>query len=217
MYTGRVSEHPQNQQRRLWFHFLDVVLNIVIIVAIVAGIRTFLVSPFQVEGSSMVSTLEDNEYIIINKLAYYIGKPDRGEMVVFHPPGEIRKYYVKRVIGLPGDRIILRGGYVHLQKAREEKEHRLDESLYLDKHSVGQTFRHPPGGGDFSEEVYTVPENHYFLLGDNRQGSLDSRSFFAKDGTHVPYVSAEAIRGRVWFVALPITKIHAFGPLEYGL
>ena len=67
---------PSTQKRNgLLFHFLDVVLNIVIIVAIVAGIRTFLVSPFQVEGNSMVSTLEDNEYIIINKLAYHIGLP----------------------------------------------------------------------------------------------------------------------------------------------
>lgn len=165
----------------------------------------------------MASTLEDNEYIIINKLAYYVGKPDRGEIVVFHPPGEARKYYVKRVVGLPGDRVILRGGYVHLQKVGEEKEHRLDESLYLNEHNIAQTFRHPPGGGDFSEEVFVVPEGHYFLLGDNRQGSLDSRSFFAKDGTHMPFVSEEAIRGRVWFVALPITKIHAFGPLDYPL
>lgn len=212
-----MSEISPHRQRQLWFHFLDVVLNIVIIVAIVAGIRTFLVSPFQVEGSSMASTLEDNEYIIINKLAYYIGKPDRGNIVVFHPPGDARKYYVKRVIGLPGDRVILRGGYVHLQKAGEEAERRLDEVSYLDERNAGQTYRHPPGGGDFSEEVYVVPEGHYFLLGDNRQGSLDSRSFLAKDGTHTPYVSEEAIRGRVWFVALPITKIHAFGPLEYGL
>lgn len=212
-----MSDSSQNQQRQLWFHFLDVVLNIVIIVAIVAGIRTFLVSPFQVEGSSMASTLEDDEYIIINKLAYYIGKPNRGDIVVFHPPGETRKYYVKRVIGLPGDRVILRGGYVHLQKVDEEKEHRLNESLYLDERNNGQTFRHPPGGGDFSEKVYAVPEEHYFLLGDNRQGSLDSRSFFAKDGTSVPYVSAKAISGRVWFIALPITKIHAFSPPDYAL
>lgn len=212
-----MSDTPQRTQRQLWFHFLDVVLNIVIIMAIVAGIRTFLVSPFQVEGSSMASTLEDDEYIIIHKLAYHIGKPNRGDIVVFHPPGESWKYYVKRVIGLPGDRVILRGGYVHLQKPREEKEQRLDESRYLDARNLGQTFRHPPGGGDFSEEIFTVPDGHYFLLGDNRQGSLDSRSFFAKDGAHVPYVDEEAIKGRVWFVALPITKIHAFSPQDYAL
>src|SRR3990167_9301171 len=108
-----MSDTPENSQRALWFHFLDVVLNIVIIVAIVAGIRTFLVSPFQVEGNSMVSTLEDNEYIIINKLAYHIGLPQRGDIVVFHPPNDPKKYYVKRVIGIPGDRVVLRGGFVH--------------------------------------------------------------------------------------------------------
>lgn len=204
-------------QRRVWFHFLDVALNIIIIVAIVAAIRTFLVSPFQVEGNSMVATLEDNEYIIINKLAYYLGDPQRGDIVVFHPPGDPRKYYVKRVIGLPGDRVILRGGFVYLQEAGVEKEVRIDESPYLDEKSDGNTFRHPPGGGDFSEEVFAMPSGHYFLLGDNRQGSLDSRSFMAKDGVPTPYVPDGAIKGKVWFVALPITKIHAFAPPEYGL
>ncbi|MEK7218491.1 MAG: signal peptidase I, partial [Patescibacteria group bacterium] len=71
-----------------WFHFLDVFLNIVVIVAIVGGIRTFLVSPFQVEGNSMVETLEDKEYIIINKLTYILGNPHRGDVVVFRPPND---------------------------------------------------------------------------------------------------------------------------------
>ncbi|MCK5020481.1 MAG: S26 family signal peptidase, partial [Candidatus Peribacteraceae bacterium] len=59
------------------YHTADVVLNVIIIIAIVAAIRTFLVSPFQVEGSSMINTLEDNQYIVINKLAYHIGSPER--------------------------------------------------------------------------------------------------------------------------------------------
>jgi signal peptidase I len=65
------------QKHGFWFHFLDVLFNIVVIVAIVGGIRTFLISPFQVEGSSMIDTLQDKEYIIINKLTYFIGKPHR--------------------------------------------------------------------------------------------------------------------------------------------
>src|SRR3989338_1948495 len=109
--------HPYNapvfyQKKRsgFWFHFLDVLFNIVIIISIVAGIRTFLISPFQVEGSSMTNTLEDDEYIIINKLAFYLGYPKRGDIVVFRPPNEKKRYYVKRIIGLSGDRIAIRGG-----------------------------------------------------------------------------------------------------------
>ncbi len=204
------------KQHGLLFHIMDVVFNIVVIVAIVGGIRTFLVSPFQVEGSSMTDTLEDNEYIIINKLAYYIGEPQRGDIVVFRPPNEQRKYYVKRVIGLPGDEVIIRGGNVYLKTAGSDSEVKIEES-YLNDRNLGRTFRHPPGSGDITEERYTVPADEYFMLGDNRQGSLDSRSFQLTDGSYKPFVSKKSISGKVWFVALPVSKIHAFEPPEYNL
>jgi signal peptidase I len=204
------------KQHGILFHILDVVFNIVVIVAIVGGIRTFLVSPFQVEGSSMTDTLEDNEYIIINKLAYYIGEPQRGDIVVFRPPNEQRKYYVKRVIGLPGDEVIIRSGNVYLKAAGSDSEVKIEES-YLNDRNMGRTFRHPPGSGDITEERYTVPENEYFMLGDNRQGSLDSRSFQLPDGSYQPFVPQKSISGKVWFVALPVTKIHAFEAPDYNL
>jgi signal peptidase I len=211
-----MAEKRPKRAHGMWFHILDVVFNIVVIVAIVAGIRTFLVSPFQVEGSSMTNTLEDNEYIIINKLSYYIGEPQRGEIVVFRPPNEMNKYYVKRVIGLPGDEVIVRGGSVYLKKAGGNEEVLLEEP-YLDERNQGKTYRHPPGSGDGSEERFMVPEDQYFLLGDNRQGSLDSRSFTLSDGAAAPFVPEDSIKGRVWFVALPITKIHAFEAPDYKL
>lgn len=207
----------QKKRSGFWFHFFDVLFNIVIIIAIVAGIRTFLISPFQVEGNSMTSTLEDNEYIIINKLAFFLGKPKRGDIVVFRPPNEKKRYYVKRVIGLPGDRVMIRGGYVYLKPSGEEDEVRLDEEGYLDDRNNGKTFRHPPGQGDDTEVKYSVPQGRYFLLGDNRQGSLDSRSFVDHQSTPMPFVPLNNIKGRVWFVALPISKIHALEPPEYGL
>ena len=206
----------QAKQHGVWFHILDVDFNIVVIVAIVAGIRTFLVSPFQVEGSSMVNTLENNEYIIINKLVYFIGTPQRGEIVVFRPPNDPKKYYVKRVIGLPGDEVMIRGGNVYIKAAGKDKEERLDEP-YLNASNQGKTYRHPPGSGDPREIDYIVPPDHYFVMGDNRQGSLDSRSFMLSDGEASPYVQRTSIKGRVWFVALPITKIHAFEAPNYHL
>ena len=203
------------KQRGLWFHLLDVILNIVIIVAIVVGIRTFLVSPFEVDGNSMVPTLEDKEYIVINKLQYYLGTPQRGDIVVFRPPAEENKYYVKRVIGVPGDIVILRGGNVYLKEGGTGKERALEEA-YLDSRNRGQTFKHPPGSGNTGEASYSVPAGEYFLLGDNRQGSLDSRSFTGPDGDPDPFVPADDISGRVWFVALPLTKIHALETPSYG-
>ena len=195
-----------------WYNVFDVLLNVIIIVAVVAVIRTFVVSPFEVEGNSMIPTLEDNEYIIINKIGYIVGEPKRGDVVVFRPPDDARKYYVKRIIGLPGDEVVIRGGKVFLMKDGKEVE--LEEN-YLDERNRNHTFRAPVGTGDKTEERYTVPADHYFLLGDNRQGSLDSRSFHTPDGEVQPYVLSDKIAGRVWLVALPITKSHALELPKY--
>lgn len=207
---------PMSEKKHsLWFHLLDVGLNIVIILGIVGVIRTFLVSPFQVEGNSMLPTLEHRQYIVINKLTYYLGDPKRGDVVVFRPPTETGKHYVKRVIGLPGDTIVIRGGYVYVQPPGST-EQQLEE-IYLDERNQGHTYRHPPSSGDKREISYVVPEDSYFLLGDNRQGSLDSRSFAEDNADVTAFVPDANIKGRVWFIALPVTKIHALEPPDYGL
>lgn len=205
-------------RRSILFHVFDVALNIVIIVAIVGIIRTFIVSPFQIEGSSMVQTLEDKEYIVINKFRYLLNTPSRGDIVVFHPPTDPKKYYVKRVIGLPGDTVVIRDGRVFIRSSNGETE--LDEP-YLSDSSRGSTYRFNSQGGvaasDSSEEDFLVPEGEYFLLGDNRKGSLDSRTFPYLGNHQSAFVSRSNIKGSVWFVALPITKIHAFETPKYSL
>ncbi|MBI3618942.1 signal peptidase I [Candidatus Peregrinibacteria bacterium] len=204
-----------SKERGLWFHILDVLFNIIVIVAVVALIRTFLVAPFEVEGSSMDDTLRDREYIIINKLAYYIGYPQRGDVVVFNPPGtDHGKYYVKRVIGEPGDEVIIQDGYVYLRKNRESEVRKLEED-YLSDRNRGKTFRHPPSSGDRTKVVYDVPQGFNFVLGDNRMGSSDSRGFMV-DGKPEPFVPRNDIKGKVWFVALPVTKIHMLVQPQYG-
>ncbi len=204
-----------NIRRSLWFHLFDVTLNIVIIVAIVAIIRTFIVSPFQIEGNSMTSTLENKEYIVINKFRYLFSIPQRGDIVVFRPPAEMSKYYVKRVIGIPGDTIVLRDGFVFLRDPNKG-DIKLEEG-YLGEISAGKTYRYPVNSGDTSEDVFTVPTEQYLLLGDNRQGSLDSRSFAHLGNNQSAYIPQANIKGSVWFVALPINKVHAFETPNYHL
>lgn len=158
----------------------------------------------------MMDTLENKQYIVINKLAFYIGKPERGNVVVFRPPNNRSKHYVKRIIGIPGDQISIRNGFVFLKQKGSDKEIQISES-YLNDRNSGHTYQNPPSTGNKVEVRYTVPSGNYFLLGDNRQGSLDSRSF------DPPYVPEDDIKGKVWFVALPISKIHALEMPDYEL
>ena len=202
-------------RRSLWFHLFDVTLNIIIIVAIVAIIRTFIVSPFQIEGNSMIDTLEHKEYIVINKFRYIFGAPNRGDIVVFRPPTDMSKYYVKRVIGMPGETVVVKNGFVYIRSATKGDQ-KLDEP-YLSSINAGKTYRYPVNSGDTSEEVFNVLPGQYFVLGDNRQGSLDSRSFSHVGAHQTAFVPQPNIKGSVWFVALPITKIHAFEPQKYNL
>ena len=204
------------KQHGLWFHLFDVLLNIVIIVGVVAVIRTFLVSPFQVEGNSMLSTLEHKQYIIINKLTYHTGSPIRGDVVVFRPPNDPKRPYVKRIIGIPGDRIVIEDGYVYVQPEGSDKLTAIDET-YLNSKNAGRTFQAPPSSGNRSHIAYKVPEGRYFLLGDNRQGSLDSRSFRDESGDPIPYVEEDSILGKVWVIVLPFSKMHALAAPAYDL
>jgi len=209
----KLVSRKNSEARGFLYNVFDVLLNVVIIVAVVAVIRTFVVSPFEVEGNSMVPTLENNQYIIINKFGYLMGSPGRGDVVVFRPPTDMHKYYVKRIIGLPGDTISIRDGEVSI--VEDSNYTKLNED-YLDDRNSGRTFKSPVGTGDKSEELFTVPEDNFFVLGDNRQGSLDSRSFRNAQGESTPYVHKDNIAGRVWFVALPITKSHALEIPDYG-
>lgn len=201
--------------RRVLDHVLDVLFNVVVIVAVVAIVRSFLVSPFQVEGNSMVDTLAHNQYIIIDKFTYLFRRePQRGDVVVFHPPGDPKRYYVKRIIGLPAEEVKIRDGQVYVSSPEAGKQVLLKED-YLNARNQGHTFRAPVGGGDRADARYEVPAVHYFLMGDNRQGSLDSRSFRDEEGNFSPFIPQENIAGRVWFVALPVTKIHALEAPAY--
>lgn len=194
---------------------LDVVLNSVVIIVLVVLIRSFIFSPFQVHGPSMCDSFNNfdgtclrgnGEYIMIYKFGYLnifgwqVGLPEQGDVIVFEEPSG-NDYYIKRVIGLPGDTIELKDGYVYVNGDK------LDESNYLNLSNLGHT---DPAVPDF--KVFEVPEGNYFVLGDNRKASSDSRRCFnafgcMEDGA-TPYITLDEIQGKAWFVMWPFNRIR---------
>lgn len=157
-------------------------LSLSVIIAIAAIL--FLYQPVKVEGTSMMPTLVDQERIFINKFIYRLGlgEIERGDMIVFWFPGEPSKSYIKRVIGLPGDTIRLVRGQVMVN------------GQMLEESYVPEDYRDQVSMSDL-----TVPANEYFVLGDHRASSNDSRSW----GT----VPRRYVYGKAVFVYWPIEKL----------
>ena len=166
----------------LWETFKIVVLALIIVVPI----RYFLFQPFIVRGDSMIPNFENSDYLLIDELSFRIRPPQRGETVVFMPPNHNSFPYIKRIIGLPGETIKIAESKVIIIKNGENLI--LDESEYL-----------PETSKTTGQVEVVLKENEYFVLGDNREFSSDSRIFGI-----VPFAN---ITGRVFFRAWPLNRI----------
>jgi signal peptidase I len=127
---------------------------------------------FRIEGFSMLPTLEEGEYIIINKLSYYLEEPERGDIIVLHFPNDRSRDFIKRIIGLPGDHVEIANGVVKVN------------GLELNEPYINAQ---PSYTGS-----WTVPDEHYFVLGDNRNNSSDSHNW--------SYLPREDIVGKAWVI-----------------
>lgn len=170
------------------FAFLwEAIKIIVIALLIVVPIRYFLFQPFIVRGDSMIPNFENNDYLLIDELSFRLRDPQRGEAIVFRPPNNNSSLYIKRVIGLPYETVKVSNGNILIIQNRESFV--LDESNYLPK--ITKTT------GNI--EVF-LGEDEYFVLGDNRDFSSDSRIF--------GIVSGKSIVGRAFFRAFPLDRIE---------
>ena len=130
---------------------------------IVVPIRTFVAQPFIVSGNSMVPTFHDQEYLIVDELSYHVRDPHRGEVVVFKYPKDTSKYFIKRVVGLPGETLKLRGNEITIVNSEHPEGFILDQS-YIENKS------------NDSFEI-TLKDTQYYVMGDNRIASSDSRAW----------------------------------------
>ncbi len=176
---------------------------IVVLVAVVVAVllRTFVVQTFFIPSGSMEPTLQIGDRILVNKLSYHLHGVGRGDIVVFSRPpaencgGPEVNDLVKRVIGLPGETISVSGGHVYVNG------HRLDET-WLPSSEQGVTKPGPSGTAYSLDQAYRVPANDYFVMGDNRTDSCDSR-FWGP-------ISKSLIVGKVEMRVWPVSSIGFF-------
>lgn len=158
---------------------------IVISVLVALVIRTFIFNSTKVIGSSMYPTLEENDRLFSNKIVYIVGEPERGDIVIVKAPDAPKKDYIKRVVGVEGDKIEIIDGLVYLND-KELKEDYIEVGSFTETHT---------------DSSWEVPKDHVFVLGDNRApgASKDSRSF--------GIINKESIKGKASVRYYPMDKI----------
>jgi signal peptidase I len=213
---------PANPRRR--DSWREIATTILYALLIAGGIRTAAAQPFNIPSGSMESTLLVGDYLFVSKPAYGYSRyslpwgyalplpqgrvlgaePERGDVVVFKTPADNKTDYIKRVIGLPGDRIQMRDGVLHING---EPVPKIQIEPFMGEFGEVAQYRETlPNGVSYnvldreaygfydSTEVFVVPEGHYFMMGDNRDNSLDSRAPVAAGG--VGFVPFENLVGK---------------------
>lgn len=175
--------------------FLEIAKIVVVALAIVLPIRFFLFQPFFVKGESMEPNFENGDYLIIDEISYRFREPKRGEVIVFKYPQNESQLFIKRIIGLPEEKIEISDNVIKVTK-KDGQLLDLKESSYLP--SSIQT------SGNIS---ITLNSTSYFVLGDNRQFSFDSRRFGVVDKNE--------IIGRVFLRAWPFSSLGLFRVPSY--
>lgn len=170
---------------------------VIISLIVIIGIRTYVMQPFFVSGSSMEPNFHDGDYLIVDELSYEIGQPQRGDVIIFKYPKNPKDYFIKRIIALPGEKIEIANNTIKIYNAEHPDGFTLDEDIYLPPENVTM--------GNYTAEL---KNDEYYVLGDNRPASADSR-FWGILEKH--YIVGKALV-RAW----PYTKISVFEGVQYG-
>ena len=180
--------------RGIGYVIWDVLKIFIISFAIILPIRYYVAQPFIVSGESMQPNFQNAQYLIIDELG--ARSQQRGDVIVFHYPRDTKQYFIKRVIGLPGERVSINSGKITIYNAQNPSGTVLDESAYL------------PAGTQTQVDVdETLASDEYFVLGDNRAASFDSR-FWGP-------VPTSDIVGRVVLRAFPFQTFTGFSHVTY--
>jgi signal peptidase I len=190
--TSQPVQHKSFFQTTFW-KIIENILYIIGAVILAGIIQAFIIRPFIVSGTSMDPVIQNGQYLIIDEVTYHFHGPQRGDVIVFKAPPEPTKYYIKRVIGLPGDTVKIVDGKVTIIDTAHPEGFTLAEP-YLTHLST-------------DSGTYVVPAGEYFVMGDNRSGSYDSRAWgFLPDAN---------IRGRALVRLLPLNTVSVLPGKEH--
>ncbi|HSX58173.1 MAG TPA: signal peptidase I [Candidatus Saccharimonadales bacterium] len=180
------------EKSSLWSTVVDVIETVVVAAAIFVVVYLFLLQPHQVRGASMKPNFQDGQYILTDKISYRFAQPKRGEVIIFKAPTDMDVDFIKRIIGLPGERVKISDGKVTIYNDQNKNGFVLNEPY--------QTLGPTSGGKEAPQNTeVTIPKDQYFVLGDNRLESFDSRSW----GT----LPKKNIIGKAWLRYWPLSQI----------
>ena len=175
-----------------WQAFWEIVRFAVIALAIVIPVRVFIAQPFIVSGSSMFPTFEDGQYLVVDEISYRLENPKRDEVIIFRYPGDPSKFFIKRIIGLPNETVDIKGSTVTIKNKNNKEGLKLDQP-YVKNQAENNTH-------------FELKDEEYFVMGDNRIASSDSRYWGA--------VPRKNIIGKAFLRLLPVSKINIW-PGDY--
>ena len=182
--------------KKLGAFFLDILEVVVFAIAIFLFIYLLVLQPHKIKGQSMDPNYPDGEFLLTDKVTYRFGEPKRGDVVVFEAPTAPGEEYIKRIIGLPGETVSVNEGHVYINSKKLDEGY-LKPTLY----TSGGAFL-----GDGQKVI--VPQKEYFVMGDNRPSSSDSRTW--------GFVPESKITGRAWVIYWPPDKAGIVKATSYN-
>ncbi len=176
--------------KTIFTFFWEMSRVILISLLIIIPIRMFVIQPFIVRGASMEPTFNNGDYLIIDEFSYrFLGDPERGDVIVFKFPQNPSQFYIKRIIGLPKETVAIEAGKITVTKDGTPV-------------TIPEAYQYPNGGATPGDSHITLDEKEYFMLGDNREASSDSRRWGA--------LPDKFIIGRVVLRAWPFERLTLF-------
>ena len=187
------AETPPEKNVSVGSFLWELARIVVIAFVVMIGFRFFVAEPFIVSGSSMVPNFHSREYLVVNKMSYRLHEPQRGDVIVFRYPKDTSQYFINRIVGLPGEKVKVENGRVYIYNDEHPDGSALEED-YLSNQDI--TFG--------NNELTTLGSEEYFVLGDNRLASSDSRVW--------GILPKKDIVGTAWLRVFPL---NAFGTPDF--